>query len=483
MITAVSPAYMRAWEQRAFARGVSALALMESAAGAIRDTLEEALGGLPNRRILFLCGGGNNGGDGLAAARLCRVRGAESAVWLLKEPGTKEARENYARLDGVPVMEGGLPDAAGYDAVVDALFGTGLTRPLEGAALKLVRTLNGQKAFVLSVDIPSGMDGLTGNGECVRADMTLSLACPKAGVLLAGGDRTGVLRTADIGLEDQDRPPDMDGRFSVTERSDLPGLLPARKQNAHKGDCGRVLLYAGSPGMAGAAAMAARACLRGGAGLVTIACEKEIEPVLQTLTPNAMCCPPSRAGDLPRDVLAAGCGLGASKEKWDRLCALMDDHTPTVLDADALNMLAMYPRSLNANVILTPHVGEAARLLDTDIATVLSDRVEAARRIHARYGCAVLLKSAASVLCDGTNTALNTVGTSALAKGGSGDALTGILAAVLAQQERFEPMTAMQAAALWLGLAGRKAEETHGVYSALTEDVIDAMGPAYLCGR
>lgn len=477
---AVSPAYMRAWERRAFARGVSALALMENAACAVRDALEDALAGLKGRRILFLCGSGNNGGDGLAAARLCKERGAQAAVWLFKEPASAEAKDNDARLGTVPVLRGALPDIEQYDAVVDALFGTGLSRPLEGEALQTVRALNAQDVFVLSVDIPSGMDGLTGAGECVRADRTLSLGCPKAGVLLAGEGRTGIHRAADIGLSEDDQPDGMEGCFAVAEERDLPHLLPPRHKSAHKGDCGHVLLYAGSRGMAGAAAMAAKACLRGGAGRVTIACEGAIEPVLQTLVPSAMCCDADRAGDIAHQVLAAGCGLGVSTDKWDRLMGLLRADTPAVLDADALNMLAEHPVRLSPSVVLTPHVGEAARLLGVTAKDVLADPVGAARRIHAQHGCAVLLKSAVSVLHDGVNTALNTVGTPALAKGGSGDALAGILAAVLAQQKNTDMMAAMQAAALWLGLAGRAAEEQQGVYSVLTGDVIDAMGAAYL---
>lgn len=484
MKRAVSPAFMRAWEQRAFARGVSAIDLMENAACALRDALKEKFGSLDQRRILFVCGGGNNGGDGLACARLCKERGADTAVWLLKDPQTEEAKANADRLGNIPVLRGALPDLTGYDAVVDALFGTGLSRPLEGAALKAVRAINAQDVFVLSVDIPSGMDGFQGTGECVRADRTLCLACLKTGVLLADQEKTGAVRVCDIGLTDQDLPEEKEGSFLWAEEGDLPALLPHRKQNAHKGDCGHVLLYAGSRGMAGAAAMAAKACLRGGAGRVTIACDEDIEPILQTLVPNAMCSRIDRAGEIAYGVLAAGCGLGRSLEKWEHLCCLLDRGFPAVLDADALTMLAEHPLRLSPHTVLTPHVGEAARLLHVSNQEVMNDQVAAARRIHQKYGGAVLLKSAVSVLYDGRDTALNIVGTPALAKGGSGDALTGILAAVLSQQKQTDMMAAMQASALWLGLAGRAAEQEQGVYSVLTGDVIDAMGPAYLraCG-
>ena len=392
---AVTPRLMRALEARAFSLGASPLLMMEEAADAVVRALEGALHGCAGKRVLVVSGPGNNGGDGLAAARKLIMRGACVTVWQVGEVRTEEARVNfaYAKALGVEILE--LADApeispASYDAVVDALLGTGLTRPPEGLFLKVIEVVNALCApVVLSVDIPSGMDGATGGVQyderglmgrmprCVCATHTVTLGYPKFGLYLTPlRDAVGELTIAPLAIPTGDpafslpnRRPALDGftndAAEVASASDLPDRLPKRSKNAHKGTCGRVLLYAGSMGFAGAAAMAATAALRAGAGLVTIACEKEIIPILQTLVPNAMCMEIGEALKSPpaHDALAVGCGIGTGKRARTALLSLLkNEKTPVVLDADALNMLALEPFELPENAILTPHVGEAARL-------------------------------------------------------------------------------------------------------------------------
>lgn len=487
MIESVSPAFLQRWEQKAFSGGISSLDLMENAAQAIVDQLQGQSGTFADERILFVCGPGNNGGDGLAAARLSLVRGARPEVLLLSDARTKDAQTNLARVRDIHIPVYSAEDCPGmteYQVIVDALFGIGLSRAMEGNVSDIVARMNLSGVRILAVDVPSGLNAFTGQkmGDCVKAHTTVTFHRPKHGLYLAADGFVGRIHVADIGLPVSCRPEKEHpwDAITIAEPFDLPNLLPPRPAMAHKGDFGRVLMLSGSMGMAGAAAMAAKACLRSGAGLVTLAVSRELMPILQTLVPGATCKAVEDAASVKRDVLALGSGLGQSEARWADIISLIDGQTPAVWDADALNMLAERPMLLGPFAVITPHMGEAARLLGEDVSRTLADPFSAAVRLHEKYGCAVHLKSAVSVLYDGHEMAVNLAGTPALAKGGSGDALCGILAGILAQQTQWAPLQAMQAAALWLGMAGCKAQQQHGCYSVLTLDVIDAMGAALL---
>lgn len=460
----VTPEEMRRIEQAAFERGVSSLLLMETAAreAFLRLQALTPAGG----RVVFLCGPGNNGGDGLAMARMWRLSGGDARVILPKEPSTPDAQTNlrYLRALGIPF----LSEIGRADALVDALFGTGFRGSVDPDSDmgRLIESANAAGCPVLSVDIPSGMDGLTGrvSGACVHAAETVTFHGAKRGLIFTPRpELVGRLTVADIGLAD-DR--------GLLWADDLKELLPLRSATVHKGDCGRVTLYAGSLGMAGAAVMAAKAALRAGSGLVTVLCERDIMPILQAAVPNAMCRPPE---DAPRaDARLYGCGLAETEETWQRIRTLHDEKLPDVWDAGALNLLARHPLTLGENAVITPHAGEAARLLGWEIPRVTEDMVAAALALQQKYGCNVILKSHVSVLCTADGTlAVNTAGSAALAKGGSGDALAGILTSLLGQGLDFLP--AMQAACLWLGQAGQRAGEKYGLRGALTGDVIDCM--------
>ena len=460
----VTPEEMRQIEQAAFEKGVSSLLLMETAArqAFLRLQALTPKGG----RVFFLCGPGNNGGDGLAMARMWRQAGGDSRVIMPREPSTPDAQTNLRYLQAMGVPFADAIDRA--DGLVDALFGTGFRGAIdpESAMGRLIRSANAAGCPILSVDIPSGMDGLTGQvkGACVKATETITFHAAKRGLIFTPRpELTGRLTVADIGLAS-------DTGFLWAD--DLNELLPPRPATAHKGDCGRVALYAGSLGMAGAAVMAARAALRAGSGLVTVLCDQDIMPILQAAVPNAMC---REIGDAPQaDARLYGCGLKENGDTWRRILALHDENIPEVWDAGALNLLAREPMPLGENAVITPHAGEAARLLGWAIPRVTEDMPAAALALRQKYRCHVILKSHVSVICaaDGT-LAVNTAGSAALAKGGSGDALAGILTSLLGQKMAFLP--AMQAACLWLGQAGQRAGEKHGLRGALTGDVIDCM--------
>ena len=497
----LTPRGMREREREAFRRGVSSLLLMEDAARAIHASLKFLL--REGSRVLVICGPGNNGGDGAALGRLLRQDGYQVLLVGAGAPATDDARTMrayYEALGGEAVdclSTDDLQEIAAKaeafrpDCVVDALFGTGFHGVPEGMHADLIRLVNALGAkVVLAVDIPSGMNGEDGSAAadpasgkplCVRATDTITLGCWKTGLFRTRQPAlAGRLALAPIAL-----PADAPEAAVRLIREEAFRWIPPRACDTHKGRAGRVLMYMGSLGMAGAAAMAARAALRAGAGLVTVACPREIIPVLQTLVPNAMCVPAETLAErVPaHDVLAAGCGLGQSAETRERLAALLARETETaVLDADALNILAETPFDLPERTVITPHPAEAARLLHTSLETVLDDPLSSARALAEKYRAVALLKGYVSFVSDGQAIVVQRRGAPALAKGGSGDVLAGILAALCADpticaefdgSHRLLYTAAL--ASMCLGIAGERAQARYGDRAALTGDVIDAL--------
>lgn len=520
----ITPTEMKRIEGEAMAQGLcTGEALMNRAAAAVARRAAEWYKDRHGEAIC-LCGCGNNGGDGLAAMRiLAQEEGLRGSCWLMDGKLSGDAQRELDRLlaecsqvtvhrlageeayaaSGVITDENGnemrLPgDAA---CIIDAMFGTGLSRALEGVAAGLCALSNRAQAAgvpVVAVDIPSGLCGATGKplGDCIRATETVTFHRPKPGLFLRSGlAMAGKVMVADIGLEPE--WDDAEG-FSVLEAQELPAFLPPRSRVGHKGTFGRVVLFCGSKGMAGAAGLCATAALRAGAGLVTVACPERILDTVQSLCPCATCLPlpgnVQKAWRMLRgrlasaDVLGAGCGLGQGR--WARslmkklLRYLSENRLPAVLDADALNLLAGMDASAFdlSRCVLTPHPGEAMRLLAGEGLIAPDDAVKAAAAIRAKYGAAVILKGAASVLMTGEGTALNVLGTAALGKGGSGDVLTGVVCALLAGSRHGEnpqsQLSLLQAACGMHGLAGMLAEQRFGSRGVLATDVCALLGLA-----
>lgn len=471
MYRIITPARMQAMEQ-AFMQstGTPGLLLMERAAQA----LVQALLRMTDGGAVFFCGPGNNGGDGYAAAALYAAWGRKAWLWTLCDPSqlTGDARANWQRCVrlGLPVTWlDALPQAPppGCGAVVDALFGTGLARPLTGLYAQAVAWINACGLPVLAVDMPSG----TAEGM-VRADATVAFHRMKpAHALLPGRVNAGTVTVADIGLPQEAFADD----FEVLTPEDVPGLLPVRALDTHKGTAGHALLLAGSTGMAGAAGLCANAAMRGGAGLVTVCCPDDVLPVMQALAPCATCVTHGgfAAALQGKSALALGPGLGQGEAVAPLLLAALAAPLPQVWDADALNWLARHPRALGAHCVLTPHPGEAARLLGASVADVTADPIAAAEALATRYGATVLLKGATTVITGQGRRALNVVGTPGMATGGSGDVLTGLIAALLAQKEA--PFDAAQKAALLHGMAGIRAAQARGVRSLTAWDIMEAL--------
>ncbi|MEG2950435.1 MAG: NAD(P)H-hydrate dehydratase [Clostridia bacterium] len=527
----ITPAEMRRVEASVMAKtSITGEMLMARAAAEVARAVARLTQGREGK-VLCLCGVGNNGGDGLAAMRLLAAADESftGECWLLEGELSADAKREldkllcagFAARVKVRRLSGGIQPAwpSGVSCVMDALFGTGLSRPLTGMAQVLCALANAafEKGVpVVAVDSPSGLHGETGLvlGCAIHATETIVFHRPKLGLYLGQGPNyAGLVRVADIGLPTS--LDDADG-YLLMQREEV--RFPRRERVSHKGNYGRVLLWVGHLGMAGAAAICATAALRTGAGLVTVACPADMVAVVQTLCPCATCLPLpvygawNGAGDsaengaeadvqhaaeglwavlqpaLERcDALGVGCGLGQDAVTalvLDKLVhALAQKKKPAVLDADALNLLALgqnKPFKL-PSAVLTPHPAEAARLLGCTVAQVLSAPLACAKELQERFGAAVVLKGAVSVLLAENGRALNAFGTPAMAKGGSGDALTGVLCALLAGKAAGayadqDALTLLQLGCALHGLAGEKAEERYGERGVLATDLCECLG-------
>ncbi len=510
MLKTIAPSEMKRVENRVMANTpITGEALMQRAAAHVADAVRmyrKQRGGI----VLCVCGTGNNGGDGLAAMRMlaCADPSFCGLCWLLPGTLSADAQREKNRL----LAEAGnqvqvktlnenekpvLPDK--LDCIIDALFGTGLGRPLEGLAKDVCEAVNASAAPVTAVDIPSGLHGETGDvlGAAIRADHTVTFHRPKPGLYLKEGpDCAGEIIMAEIGLRAPEAAALDDAQgMEILEKKDLAWLLPARKKVSHKGSYGRVLLFAGSRGMAGAAAISALAALRTGAGLVTVACPEAVVEIVQVLCPCATCLPlPADAGEAwillkpaleHADAVGAGCGLGQSAwaaEMISKLTVwLSQNEKPAVLDADALNLIAKAGiRTVGSHTFITPHPAEAARLTGKTIPEILADAPSTAQKLCEAYDVSVVLKGACSVLCAAGGMAVNPFGTPGMAKGGSGDALTGIMAALLAGRAAgaysMNDLQLMQAACALHGLAGEMAAQRFGERGMLATELCECIG-------
>jgi NAD(P)H-hydrate epimerase len=484
--------------------GIPALTLMDRAGRGVADAAAELAG--PRGRFVVVCGGGNNGGDGYVAARLLRAAGRDARVMALVpahvlSPDARTVREQAERA-GVPIDDGVLaPLAAGVgDVVIDAIFGTGLRRPPEGlfaGAIAAIEVARVGGARVLAVDVPSGLSADTGRplGLCVRADRTVTFAFLKRGLAIHPGlALAGETTVVDIGI-----PPEAARRVPVgcelLTEVEAKVLVPRRPPEAHKGDAGRLLVVAGSPGKSGAAHLALLGALRGGAGLVTLAARPEVLPLALAGRPEAMSLAlpgdgPLGRGDLATlvaaarevDALAIGPGIPRGPDTAELIRTLLQKvGKPAVVDADGLNALAADPgllAGLGVPLLLTPHPGEMARLCGTSIAEVQADRIGIATARARAWKATVLLKGARTVVADPEGPpAVIPTGNPGLATGGSGDVLTGLCGALLAGG--LSPGAAGRAGAWVHGRAGDLAAAKHGERGLVASDVGGFLGAVW----
>jgi NAD(P)H-hydrate epimerase len=471
--------------------------LMERAATAFFQQLKETLP--PGKTVYVFAGPGNNGGDGLVIARLLHEE-SHPVIVCCVETGSahsNEFRMNYDRLvraglAPVTIAEPDqIPSIGRDEVIIDAIFGTGLSKPPAGLAAEVIRRINLSDAYVISVDVPSGLfceDNSGADSECiVRASLTITFQFPKIAFMFAGNDEyVGKWEMIDIGLH-QGTIARMHTPYHYLLREDIKPLMPRRRKFDHKGTFGHALIIAGSYGKAGAATLSAGAALRTGAGLVTVHTPVAAMLPVQSALPEAMVSPDpgneyvTTLPDLSRfDAAGVGPGLGTDPDTSRVLKTLLETaRIPLVLDADALNIIARNREMLKLippQTILTPHPGEFRRLTGTETADF--GQLEQQTAFAAEYNCIVVLKGAhTSVALPDGRVYFNSTGNPGMATGGSGDVLTGMIAALLAQG--YEPAHAAMTGVYLHGLAGDIALRIHSEESIIAGDILMNIGRAF----
>lgn len=476
---------------------VTAAGLMERAATTLFQRIKDLVA--PERKVSIFAGPGNNGGDGLVLARLMHEEGYVVRVYVV-ETGSGRSSEfslNSERLERSGIMPVSLADPEQFPAVsrdeviIDAIFGTGLRKSPSGAAAAVIRRINATGAFVISVDVPSGLFCEDNSGSdrenIVRASRTITFQFPKLSFMFAGnGEFTGEWEVIDIGLHAEtisSRPTP----YHYILRETVRPMLKGRSKFDHKGRFGHALLIAGSYGKAGAATLSAGAALRAGAGLVTVHTPSASVLAVQAALPEAMVSPDPGTGNItslpelsPYASIGAGPGLGTDPDTAEVMRELLENvNVPLVLDADALNILSQNRELIDRippRTILTPHPGEFRRLAATESAdyNLLKEQVLFAER----HRCIVVLKGAhTSVALPDGRVFFNSTGNPGMATGGSGDVLTGMIASLLAQG--YEPGEAAIAGVYLHGLSGDIALRIHSEESVIAGDILMNIGRAF----
>lgn len=503
--------------------GIPGIVLMETAGSAIVRAIEQHY---PTcQRIGIFAGKGNNGGDGIVIARQLAHIGRDVRLFLVspEDSFTGEAHTNlqiakrltasFGNLSAAP--KGGLrieeilteaalesdrslDHIASCELLVDAIFGTGLRGAVRDPIATIITAINRLPTPILSVDLPSGLDADTGHplGVCVQADRTVTIGLPKRGLLMhPGAELAGKLEVVDIGFPEQVVNA-QDIKANWTSAAQASQWMPPRPLFSHKGSYGRVLVVAGSTGMTGAAALASEAALRAGAGLVTLAIPKHLNPILEGLLPEVMTLPlpETDVGSLAasatspilefakktKSILAIGPGLSQHPETVSLVHQLIRENREQrvdlrmVIDADGLNALAQDRETLsrlNSEAVLTPHPGEMARLTDTAIPTLEADRIGTAQQFAREHGVTLVFKGAPTVTSDPNgNLWINSTGNPGMATGGMGDVLTGVIAGLMAQGIPSESAAAL---GVYLhGLSGDITAETLGMHGLIASDVL-----------
>ena len=491
--------------------GIPSLVLMENAAIGVVEAMGQAFGDADSAAVF--CGPGNNGGDGLAVARHLAVRGWEVRVFLVTGgrglTGDAAVQLGICRKAELPILEVASGDglaaameaAAECDVVVDALFGTGLTRPLEGLFAQVVDAVNSLPAPRVAVDLPSGLSASQARpiGPYVQADLTVTFAAPKvAHIFPPAADAVGEMVVTDLGIPPRlvEEIEEETGDLHLLMGEELAELLPEREPGSHKGDYGHALIAAGSPGKAGAVILAARAAVRAGAGLVTAAVPEPILPTVDLGSVESMTLglPAGAAGQIAeraaevlldaaegKAVLALGPGMGQEAATAAAIRrVVLECPLPLVLDADGLNAFAGRAGELagrRAETVLTPHPGELGRLLGISPSQIQEDRVAAARGAAEETGAIVVLKGHLTLVASGTAVFVNPTGNPGMATGGTGDVLTGLIAGFLAQG--LDALDATLVAVYLHGLAGDLAASRLGEAPLAAGDLIEILPAAF----
>lgn len=466
--------------------GIPGMVLMERAALSV---MEYILKHWKKGSALILAGMGNNGGDGLALARLLAEEGWQVEVWCVgnEEKATGQWKAQRHILDSYPVDFSSIPGRNEYTIMVDALFGVGLSREITGEYARAVTEFRSRAGFKLALDIPSGIDSDTGKvwGSAVKADATVTFGFVKRGLgLYPGCEWAGEIVLADIGIAERSFFGREPGTFTFT--GELEKLLPDRAGDGNKGTFGKILLVAGSVNMAGAAVLAAKAAYRTGAGMVKVITPEENRTILQTAVPEALF---GTRRELAEgldwaDVVVLGPGIGKSQSVGNDLRQVLQyGKKPLVIDADGLNLLAESSElqqllekqwEKGRPVALTPHVGELSRLTGVSVRELKQSLIKYGTELAKRFHVIVTAKDARTFVCRESGSAyLNLCGNSGMATAGSGDVLSGITGALLAQVE--DAFTAAALAVYIHGKAGDAAAARKGLRGCMAGDIVEAL--------
>jgi hydroxyethylthiazole kinase-like uncharacterized protein yjeF len=509
----VTAAQMQEIDRRATAEhGIPSLTLMENAGRGVVESMERHLGSLAGTRPLVVCGKGNNGGDGFVVTRLLLEKKAEPDCILLGKAAdlAGDALTNYQRLadSGFKVRDISARTDIGplfqdRKVTVDAIFGTGLTRAPAGLAAESIKLVNSSGSYVVAVDLPSGLASDTGMPyePCVRADLTVTMALPKLGLwLFPGRALAGTVEVVDIGMPGtkDEGPGTKDGLGTfLLNAAHIGGILPRRRPDGHKGTFGAALIIAGSRNFSGAAVLAGMAAVRSGCGLIRLAIPAGIADVVSSdvveavkiplpqtetgsLSPAAIENLLELAGDAEAVAIGPGIGTDRRTQKLE-LSFLAEVEKPTLIDADGLNNLAgslnLLPR-VKAPLVLTPHPGEFARLTGLKAGDINADRVGVSRRFATEKKVVLVLKGASTVVAapDG-RVFVNPTGNSGLAKGGTGDILSGLVVGLMAQG--MSPLDAACAGVFLHGLAADIGVRTLTEYCLAAGDLARYLPEAF----
>ena len=508
MLKITSAAQMREMDRQTIEDyGVPGIVLMENAALRVVEVLAERFAPLKGKRISVVCGKGNNGGDGLAIARHLATRfEADVSVYLASDPAEYRgaAAVNYKMAQAYDLRRtvSGSPLSGRGGLIIDALLGTGIKGAVSGPYAELIQSMNDSGCPIVAVDVPSGLDADTGkvDGACVRAALTVTFALPKFGLMVyPGAEYAGEVIIANLGMPRAVMQADTVNVFA-TEAADVSQCLPPRVngRDSNKGQFGHVTIFAGSAGFVGAPVLSSEAAARMGAGLVTLAVPEGIQaaamarvsPVImtrslpQTSEGTFAASGLEEALEIAAKGTAAALGPGLGGPENDEIRKFVREFVarcpvPLVIDADALNCLAMESdrgaaivRGRSAPTVMTPHPGEMGRLRGTNTKTVQADRRGAVEQTAKEYGCVVLLKGARTLIADASGRlAVNMTSNPGMATGGAGDALTGIIAALLAGG--LEAWDAAAAGAYLHGMAGDlAAADQSGTAGLIATDII-----------
>jgi len=492
--------------------GIPGRVLMENAGCAATEVVLRKWGSLANRQIAIVCGKGNNGGDGLVVARCLSEKGATCSVFLLGKKsevhGDALANLQVAEKIGLPIAEitdeSQLPNFSSYFFLLDAILGTGSRSNLEGLLARVVESMNTSGRPIVALDLPTGINTDTGEvkGPCIRAALCVTFGAAKCGLLFSPGrEYAGELHVAEIGFPKR-AVKAANVRTHRLESKIIAEWLPPRAPDAFKNRVGQILVIAGSQGFGGAAWLASLATLRAGAGLVVLAAPSSLVASMEASAAEVIKLPlPEERGAVSldakfalaerlewADVVAIGPGLGTEAGAQTLVKHVLSTFQKRiVLDADGLNVLASHSeriREASGPVILTPHPGELARLIDVSKEEIKKNPIEIARQAAADWRHTLVLKGAPTVIADADGEVLiNSTGNAGMATAGSGDVLTGLIAGLLGQMPHDDPASLVRAAALGVhlhGLAGDCARDALGEWSMLAGDILNSIPNAFL---